>query len=182
MNHIDVTKYMTSAIAPRREILNLSLDRGLGRPTQIEDWIITEMLAKLIELRDRHVLQQVEGEHRYPTVKNPGAKRRSFERCDLWWTFNGEEHWLEVKTVYMPDQQQCLSEIAKDLRKRERLSPRDKPHHLAIVFPVPVAAKQHWINELTNLYGVSAWKLDDQWDYPVWEKDLLSMFLFSPRS
>ena len=184
----EIVEYLISAITPRKRVLELAFDRGLreekkraGRQSggKLENWILVEMLAKLIELRDDGSLESVEGEHHYPLpklrfsilytedierdldkgiisdvlrkgfedfcsrttlksmkplgenaiVKKNGEKlrdgwivenndRRYFvrkrgsklnihaldhERCDLWWNYGNEEHWLEVKTLVIID-------------------------------------------------------------------------------
>lgn len=179
MNHIDVVKYMTSPLAARREIFDVSLDRGMGRTTQIEDWIITEMLARLVELRNRGLLERVEGEHAYQSVKNPDAARKSFERCDFWWQLKGQRHWLEVKTIHAHYQRRSLDAIPTDLQKRRSLGPDETPHHLTIVYPVPSGELDSWKDQLASLYGDYGWEAESDWHYPVWDAASLSMFLFS---
>jgi hypothetical protein len=179
MNHVDVVKHMTSALASRREIFDVSLDRGMGRSTQMEDWIITEMLAKLIELRNRGLLEQVEGEHSYQLTKNTTSARRSYERCDFWWELKGQGHWLEVKTIHAPYQQRSLDGISTDLQKCKSLAPGEIPHHLTIVYPLRLSQSDYWRNELVALYGHYGWKLESDWHYPMWDPSALSFFLFS---
>lgn len=74
----EIVWYMITAIIPRKAILELAFDRGLGEDKKqikkqegmkLEKWILTEMLVKLIELRDFGFLRCVEGEHSYPFPK-----------------------------------------------------------------------------------------------------------------
>lgn len=181
MNHVDVVKHMTSVLAARKEIFDVSLDRGMGKTTQIEDWIITEMLARLVELRNRGLLERVEGEHSYQLVKDPDTARKSFERCDFWWELKGERHWLEVKTVRAPYQRRSLEVIPPDLQKRRSLEPGELLHHLTIVYPLRSGEIDSFKEEVVTLYGDYGWKLESNWHYPMWDAASLSMFLFSWR-
>jgi hypothetical protein len=125
-DEIHIVEYMTAGIETRKECLELAFDRGLGSGMKIENWILTEMLAKLVQLRDNGTVESVEGEHKYPKKKST-----RFEHCDLWWKINGKEHWLEVKTVKV---EKDIGEVSKDLEKNERLREDDIFHHLSIVF------------------------------------------------
>ena len=106
---------------------------------QIEKWILIEMLAKLIELKNKGILDYIEGEHKYPIKKTS-----RYEHCDLWWQVKNDEHWLEVKTLVMSGFQLrgSIDEIRNDLDKKNRLRPTDIFHHLTIVFPFSPNARR----------------------------------------
>jgi hypothetical protein len=172
----DIVEYASSAIVSRKECLDLGLDRGCGEGMQIEKWILTEMLAKLIQLTKDSFVNRAEGEHKYPNLKTT-----RFEHCDLWWLVRDEEHWLEVKTLVVSDEQQrgSLEEVIKDLEKRHRLRRTDKFHHLVIVFPIG-PAKQGFLDlkaQLANIYSRELMTFEADWNYQVWREHSLYLSL-----
>ena len=56
MDTQEIVKYLTSGITNRQECLALAVDKGLGKGMQIEKWILTEMLAKLMQLKQGGIL------------------------------------------------------------------------------------------------------------------------------
>jgi hypothetical protein len=168
---IKIAKYLTSAIESREECLSLAFDRGLGEGQQIEEWMLTEMLAKLVELREEEIANCVEGRHKYPIKKTT-----DYERCDLWWNVEGEEHWLEVKTIVLARDHQrgSIEEVRADLEKRNRLRPTDIFHHLTIIFPVESSEEGYWREELRVLYEGNGLSYIDHWHYKVdWNHEVL---------
>jgi len=168
----EIIKYMTSAMKPRNECLDLALDRGLGEGMQIEKWILIEMLAKLIQLRKDGFVDNAEGEHKYPIKKTS-----RYEHSDLWWCVDHEQHWLEVKTIVVSKDQQrgSMDEIFKDLDKKNRLHPTDIFHHLTIVFPVESSNKKYWRNQLDFIYKRNGLAYEANWNYEMGHRQLLFM-------
>ena len=179
MNSIKIVKYMTRAIESRKNCLNLAIDRGLGEGMLIEEWILVEMLSKLVELRNQGYLENIEREHKYRF-----KKITRFEHCDLWWSLNNNQHWLEVKTIVLSKDQQrgSLKEIYKDLDKRNRLSKNDIFHHLSIIFPLDLKDENLWKNQLDSLYKENGLKYEADWHNETWNEQFLLMiqenFLF----
>ncbi len=77
-----IIEKMLVDVGPRRACLGLAFDRGLRKEkekkkrqggTKLEKWILTEMLVKLLKLRDDGFLDDVEGEHdyQYPKFRFP---------------------------------------------------------------------------------------------------------------
>ena len=143
MNIEEIIKHSVSAIENRKECLELAFDRGLGDGMKIEKWILTEMLAKLIELKKDGVLDLVEGEHKFPIKKTT-----HFEHCDLWWKIKDFEYWLEVKTV---KEQSDVDEVRKDFDKKNRLKNTDVFYHLSIVL-VKSTNPEGWKGALDTIY------------------------------
>ncbi len=173
MNTQEIVKHLTKKIANRKECLALAVDRGLGEGMQVEKWILTEMLARLIQLKQDGVLSAVEGEHKYP--KKKGAR---YEHCDLWWRANNQEHWLEVKTVVPQEKQQLWSkQIRGDLEKKNRLHPSDVFHHLTLAFSVEASAVGDWKKQISSLYQRNGFSNVADWNYELWNRQVLLMFL-----
>ena len=158
MNAAEVVKHMVSAIESRTECLALTFDRGLGNGMKIENWILTEMLAKLVELKADGILYCVEGEHKYPIKK---ANR--YEHCDLWWCAKGIEHWLEVKTLRS---EKDLDEVVKDLGKRCRLRDTDVFHHLSVVF-LELPITKDFTARLSSAYEVHGFSCEADWGVEI---------------
>jgi len=175
MNSIKIVKYMTRAIESRKNCLNLAIDRGLGEGMQIEQWISVEMLSKLVELRNQGYLENIEREHKYRF-----KKITRFEHCDLWWSLNNNQHWLEVKTIVLSKDKQrgSLKEIYKDLDKRNRLSKNDIFHHLSIIFPLDLKDENLWKNQLDSLYKENGLKYEADWHNETWNEQFLLMILY----
>ena len=175
MNSIKIVKYMTRAIESRKNCLNLAIDRGLGEGMLIEEWILVEMLPKLVELRNQGYLENIEREHKYRF-----KKITRFEHCDLWWSLNNNQHWLEVKTIVLSKDQQrgSLKEIYKDLDKRNRLSKNDIFHHLSIIFPLDLKDENLWKNQLDSLYKENGLKYEADWHNETWNEQFLLMILY----
>lgn len=175
MNSIKIVKYMTRAIESRKNCLNLAIDRGLGEGMRIEEWILVEMLSKLVELRNQGYLENIEREHKYRF-----KKITRFEHCDLWWSLNNNQHWLEVKTIVLSKDQQrgSLKEIYKDLDKRNRLSKNDIFHHLSIIFPLDLKDENLWKNQLDSLYKENGLKYEADWHNETWNEQFLLMILY----
>lgn len=175
MNSIKIVKYMTRAIESRKNCLNLAIDRGLGEGMLIEEWILVEMLSKLVELRNQGYLENIEREHKYRF-----KKITRFEHCDLWWSLNNNQHWLEVKTIVLSKDQQrgSLKEIYNDLDKRNRLSKNDIFHHLSIIFPLDLKDENLWKNQLDSLYKENGLKYEADWHNETWNEQFLLMILY----
>ena len=175
MNSIKIVKYMTRAIESRKNCLNLAIDRGLGEGMRIEEWILVEMLSKLVELRNQGYLENIEREHKYRF-----KKITRFEHCDLWWSLNNNQHWLEVKTIVLSKDQQrgSLEEIYKDLDKRNRLSKNDIFHHLSIIFPLDLKDENLWKYQLDSLYKENGLKYEADWHNETWNEQFLLMILY----
>lgn len=175
MNSIKIVKYMTRAIESRKNCLNLAIDRGLGEGMLIEEWILVEMLSKLVELRNQGYLENIEREHKYRF-----KKITRFEHCDLWWSLNNNQHWLEVKTIVLSKDQQrgSLKEIYNDLDKRNRLSKNDIFHHLSIIFPLDLKDENLWKYQLDSLYKENGLKYEADWHNETWNEQFLLMILY----
>jgi hypothetical protein len=206
MNSIKIVKYMTRAIESRKNCLNLAIDRGLGEGMQIEEWILVEMLSKLVELRNQGYLENIEREHKYrfkkitedfekppktsgdatkvykeeSVTRSKSKSSTGYEHCDLWWSLNNNQHWLEVKTIVLSKDQQrgSLKEIYKDLDKRNRLSKNDIFHHLSIIFPLDLKDENLWKNQLDSLYKENGLKYEADWHNETWNEQFLLMILY----
>ena len=175
MDTQEIVKHLTSGIANRKEYLALAVDRGLGEGMQIEKWLLTEMLARLIQLKRDGVLSAVEGEHKYP--KKKGTR---YEHCDLWWRVDNQEYWLEVKTVVPQEgQQQWSKQIRGDLGKGSRLRATDVFHHLTFVFPVEASAEEVWRQQVTALYQSKGFLCEAIWTSELWNHQELLMLMFT---
>jgi len=169
MDAKEVVRYMAAAIEDRKECLALAFDRGLGEGMKIENWILTEMLAKLVELEKDGVLDSVEGEHKYPEKKSS-----RYEHCDLWWRVKGNEHWLEVKTV---KNEKEVREVVKDLEKRCRLRHTDIFHHLSILFSES-SSMEDQRRQLASAYKQYGFSCEADWSRVIEGNRQLRFILF----
>lgn len=169
MNVKEVTRHMTTGIAERQECVSLAFDRGLGKGMKIEKWVLTEMAARLIELRTDGRLDSVEGEHKYPIKKS-----RNYEHCDFWWRAGKNEHYLEVKTIQTRGD---LPKVNEDLKKRNRLRDTDTFHHLSILL-LRAPYMTDWVEQLKSIYQQSGLSLEADWSDMVGENISLQFMLF----
>jgi len=172
-----LVRHLVSAVESRPECLDLARDRGRGRGMQVEKWILTEMLARLIQVKKQGHVVETEGEHYYPYPLRKGARP---EKCDLWWKSGDQEHWLEVKTsVSSGDQRSTLKQIAKDIEKKGRLRSTDTFHQLALVFPIQPADIAEWNRQLNKVCTSQRLRLVDEWVLQPWPDRVLYAVLFS---
>ena len=178
MNPKEVVKYIASSIKNRKDCLDLAFDRGLGEGMQIEKWILTEMLAKLIKLRDDSSVDCAEGEHKYP--KKP-PEVRDYEHCDLSWKVNNKQHWLEVKTIVLSKDKQRggIDKISKDIDKRSQLESKDIFHHLTMVFPIKQSNIEHWKKQLVTTCEKDGIVYENDWIYGIHDEKIIFMVLFT---
>jgi len=171
----EIVEHLLSAVICRKEILDCATDRGLGEGMQIEKWILIETSPRLKELRSLGAIERGENEHKYPIKKS-----KRYEHCDIWWQQEGQEHWLEVKTIVLTDGALLgsLDNIAQDLDKMNRLRDPDHYHHLGIVFPVQESAVPQWRDELAGLYGQHGLLCEGQWEYALWEGKCFYLALY----
>lgn len=164
--------------AARREVWLYATDRGLGQGMQIERWLLIEMAVRLMELQRQGVITRAEGEHKFPR-----AKTRIFEHCDLWWTQEGVEHWLEAKTIVVGGKKSLgtSADIAKDLTKREQLHTTDLFHHLAIIFPLDSQSVQTWRTTFDPVFAHANMNFGAHWAFELWDEKQLNFFLYSAR-
>jgi len=168
---------MLSVVEPREEILHIAYDRGMGKCKKIEPWITTEMLAKLIELKEeKKVVDEVEGEHPYP------LRKTNYPRCDLWWKKNGSEHWLEVKTFRFHEDSKVLKDdyeerIEEDLERVQYLKPPYTFHHLLIVSDDKKYDNGNWLEDVYSLYNDHKMEKEDKWTIELDERRTLNLFL-----
>lgn len=175
MNSKELVRYLLSGVEPREEILNIAYDRGRGKGKYIESWISTEMLAKLIELREKKIVDEVEGEQPYP------LRKTNYPRCDLWWKKNSE-HWLEIKTLRFHDNNQGLKDdyderITKDLDRIKQLKPPYYFHHLLIVFDDKKYDNGNWKDDIYSIYNIYDMKKEDKWTIELDGRKTLNLFL-----
>ena len=174
MDYFEIIKYMTDSMELRKECLDIAFDRGLGDGMQIENWILLEMRVKLEQLRKKELIDLAEIEHKYPLKKTS-----RFEHCDLWWSMNDEQHWLEVKTIVLAKDEQKgkFDDIINDLDKNKRLRSSDILHHLTFVFPIEYSDIKHWITQLKKLYERNGFIFKNQWNYKMWPNKILLVTL-----
>jgi len=129
MQDLDVIKQMVEPLRMKRLQLEAALDRG-GQGKQIENWMLTEMNAELIDMRNKRLLLTAEGEHKYPATETG--------RCDLWWK-GDHETWLEVKTFVLLNKgtKGSRSALKKDLSKLATLSVKNTVYSLCILIMSP---------------------------------------------
>jgi hypothetical protein len=115
MNVAHIVEYLIQSPVARTEIWAYAVNRGLGNGMQIEKWLLIEMAARMMELQRNGVVQDAEGEHKFPF-----AKVRYHEHCDLWWTQYEIEHWLEIKTMVVGEKKSLgkIEDIVADVGKR----------------------------------------------------------------
>ncbi len=178
MNVPHIVEYLIQTPAARREIWAYAVNRGLGNGMQIEKWLLIEMAARLMELKSKGVVQNAEGEHKFPI-----AQVRIFEHCDLWWKQNEIENWLEVKTIVVGVKKSLgkIEDIVADVAKRERLRAPDSFHHLAVIFPLTENRATEWHSALEPIYQNANMKFNAQWTFPLWDEKQLAMFLYSAQ-
>ena len=174
----EIVEYMILPINNRKDCLDLAFDRGLGEGMQIEKWVLTEMLARLIELRGDSFVDYAEGEHKYP--KKP-AGVRNYEHCDLWWKVNNEQHWLEVKTIVLAKDKQkgSMDDVSEDLNKKNRLNHTDIFHHLTMVFPIRQSNIKHWEKKLVSTCEKDGFTYEADWIYDIHDEKIIFMVLFT---
>ena len=160
MNPIQLVRHLVSVVESRPECLDLARDRGRGEGMQIEKWLLTEMLARLIQLKKQGHVVEAEGEHKYPLKTST-----RYEHCDLWWKSGDQEHWLEVKTIVLSGHQQrgAIDQVAADIEKRTRLRSTDTFYQLVLVFPIQTADKAGWNRQLNNVCTSRGLQLADEW-------------------
>ncbi len=173
----EVVRYLISSIEPRKEILKEVYCRGVKRGKRIEHWINTEMLAKLLELKEKNEVEKAEGEHSYHIKTG-----RNFEKCDLWWSNNNKEHWLEVKTIRLHNNYNGLKEkykrrIKEDLEKIDRLKPPYDFHHLLMVFDDEYYSIRNWRRDVYSLYQQYRMTKEDEWKFDVTPGKTVQAFL-----
>lgn len=173
-----LVEYLIQTAAARKEIWAYAVNRGMGEGMQIERWLLIEMAARLMELKSKSVVENAEGEHKFPI-----AKVKIFEHCDLWWTQNAIENWLEVKTIVVGDKKSLgkLEDIVQDVAKRERLRATDSFHHLAVIFPLAQNNLTDWRNAIEPIYENANMNFNAQWTFPLRDEKQLAMFLYSAR-
>lgn len=185
MDEKSIVEFILSSIINRKEIFDISIDRGLGKGMQIEKWILVEMLSKLMILKNNKKIEKIEGEHDYLKLKRLDQKRKKYEQCDLWWKTNNEEHWLEVKTIVTLNKNQrgTLKNIKKDLDKVNRLLSSHIFHHLTFLFPVEEDKIDNWKRELLELYKNNNFFFKNEWCYNLWKDKslLISLYTYNNR-
>lgn len=171
MNAVDIADFLTKPIIHRKEIFDLAIGKGQGEGMKIEKWILIEMGPKLKQLRKDGKLDYVECEHKYPNKKSS-----KYEHCDIWWEVNGEQHWLEVKTINLSnkrDSREFGRTIQKDLEKRKQLNQEDIFHHITFIFPVEKDEKQTWFENLSNLYNENNFEVESERTFELWGDEAL---------
>jgi len=178
MNTEEIVKYSLSAIEDRKECLELTFDGGLGKGKKIEKWILTEMLVKMIELRNIEILNQIEGEHCYPV-----PKKKYREICDFWWSIDDVKHWLEVKTIGEQENiKKSIKQVRNDLDKRNRLKSSGIFHHLTIVI-IKLSNIEDWRERINSVYKEYSMLHEADWCTEVDQNiTLLYMLYHSPMN
>lgn len=179
---------MTLNLIPRKEILNIAYCRGIVKGKRvkgkrIESWLNTEMLARLFELKEKKEIEELEGEHGYPIPKNPNKSNRC-EACDLWWSKNSEEHWLEVKTIVFHrdcnnPEEKYSKRIVKDINKSNRLKPPYIFHHLEFIFTDERHDVVNWKEGIHSIYEKFKMQKEGQWVKEINKEQTLNIFLYT---
>ena len=99
----EVVRYLTSQIEKRKEILKIAYGSEEAKRKKIESWIDTEMLAKLLKLKEKKEVERAEGEHNYDVLKPGPSGKKTYPRCDLWWEKNKSRYPKEVQETSIPD-------------------------------------------------------------------------------
>jgi hypothetical protein len=177
----EIVRYLTSQIETRAEIIKIPYCRGKDKGKKIESWINTEMLAKLLELKDKNEMEEVEGEHDYNIPKRTSPRRR-YEHCDLWWKKDNQEHWLEVKTLVFHSNSDGLKNdykerIKKDLDRVDSLRPPYNFHHLLMVFDDDYYYTGEWMEDVYAIYQDYKMKKEDKWKFDVNQRKTVHAFL-----
>jgi len=175
-----IVRYLTTPIESRKEILKIVYCRGCEKGKRIENWINLEMLAKLLELKEKNEVEECEGEHGYDIPKRPTSRR--VERCDLWWYKNNEKHWLEVKTTRLHHDSDGLKKkygkrIEGDLKRIEKLKPPYDFHHLLMVFDDKDYSTGNWREDVYSLYRVYQMTKEDEWKFDAAPRKTVHVFL-----
>jgi len=177
-----VIRYLTLPIETRKEILKIPYCRGKDKGKRIESWINTEMLAKLLELKEKNEVDEAEGEHKYHIPKTTSPRKR-YARCDLWWKKDNQEHWLEVKTiVFHRNSTKGLKDkygkrIEKDLNRVKRLRPPYIFHHLLLIFDDKYYNNGDWMEDVYSIYQVHNMKKENKWKFDVNQRKTVYAFL-----
>jgi len=179
MDSKEVVRFLTSSIEKRKEILKIAYCRGIDRGKKIESWINIEMLARLLELKERNEVDEVEGEHKYHIPKTTSSR---YPRCDLWWLKGNREHWLEVKTLVFHTHSDGLKKdynekIKKDLDRVDRLRPPYIFHHLLLIFDDTYYNNGDWMEDVYSIYQDHDMKKEDKWKFDVNQRQTVRVFL-----
>ena len=159
-----IVEDMLTDVISRSECFDVAIDRGLGQRQHIEKWILVEMLVRLMKLKDDGKVDDAQGEHKYGYPKSSKSKRK--ERADFWWIADGNEHFLEVKTIMMPDNPRKIlsndrwSPLKKDLEKIGRLPDDAIFHHLVMFFPLEEKKFGDLEKEVKNHYDIKSNELE----------------------
>lgn len=176
----EVVRYLTSQIESRKEILKIAYGSEEAKRKKIEHWINTEMLAKLLKLKEKNKVERAEGEHNYDVLKTGPSGKKTYPRCDLWWEKNKSKHWLEVKTFRFHTDtglKRYEKRIKEDLKKEKFLRPPYNFHHLLIVFDDRDYDNGKWLEDLYSLYNSYNLKKEDEWKFDVNQRKTVYAFL-----
>jgi len=171
---------MLSDLIKRKNVLYLVFDRGydknrrIRKGKKIENWIITEMLVKLLKLQNEGEVNEAMGEYPYNTKKTS-----KYERCDFWWKINNENHLLEVKTIAPHDNKTPEDIISTDFKKIKRLRPPFVFHHLSMIFLKESHAKKEWEKRLKILYKQEDFFYEKTWNYKIKDEKTLLCVLYT---
>ena len=176
----EVIRYLTSQIETRKEILKIAYGSEEAKRKKIESWIDTEMLAKLLELKEKNKVERAEGEHNYDVLKIGPKGKKTYPRCDLWWEKNGHRYFLEIKTFRFHRNTGLKSykdRIIEDLDKEQYLKSPYHFHHLLIVFDDNHYDNGNWKEDLYKFYNSSDFKIEDEWNINLDERRTAHIFL-----
>ncbi len=175
-----IVRYLLSEIESRKEILKIAYGSEETKRKKIEPWIDTEMLAKLLELKEKNKIERAEGEHNYDVLKTGPKGKKTYPRCDLWWEKNNSKHWLEVKTFRFHRNtglKPYKDRIIEDLDKEQYLRSPYNFHHLLIVFDDNRYDNGNWLEDVYSLYNSYDLKKEDEWNIELDERRTLNLFL-----
>lgn len=135
------------------------------------------MLAKLLELKQKGDINRAEGEYKYPLKKTT-----RYEHCDLWWSDNNKEHWLEVKTIRLHHNSDGLKKrykrkIEDDFEKTERLKSPYDFHHLLMIFDDENYSTGNWKDDVYSIYQQCGMEKEDEWKFDVTPGKTVQAFL-----
>jgi hypothetical protein len=143
----DVIERLLSKVVGRAECFQVAMDRGEGKPRNIENWILVEMTAELRQMKADRLLDLVDGEHQY---HDPDVGR-----VDLWWQVSNIQHWVEVKTVVLTSNpSKSMTGIKADLTKlKSENGSGSSLHELVIVFPISSKKLKWCSNRISEICG-----------------------------
>lgn len=161
----EVVRYILSDIEHRKEILKIPYGGDDYKRKKIENWILIEILPKLLELKERKEVDKAECEHNYDLLTTGPKGKETYPRCDVYWEKNNIKNWLEVKTFRFHRNTGIApyeERIIEDFDKEQYLKSPYNFNHLLIVFDDNQYDNGNWIEDLYKLYNRYGFVKEDE--------------------